>query len=96
MKIYLLTQDIKRGYDTYDSMIVAANTVKEAIRFSPSSHYEWSDILKSWEFVYWDGRRKAESHNTWCDDINQIIVTEIGLANPNIRSGVILASFNAG
>jgi hypothetical protein len=35
MKLFLLTQDICRGYDTYDSCIVCAESEEEAAKISP-------------------------------------------------------------
>lgn len=51
MKLYLLTQDEERGYDTFDSVVVAANSLEEAKLISPDTYRPWS------------GRSWAPNHN---------------------------------
>ena len=36
MNIYLLTQDERRGYDTYDSCVVFADSEDEALQIHPN------------------------------------------------------------
>lgn len=97
MKIFLLSQDMNSGYDTFDSAVVASENENEAKRIDPSGFREWSDEKDCWMFMYSDGgRRPEESHNSWVDHIDKISVTEIGIASPNIKKGIICASFNAG
>lgn len=42
LKLYILTQTINLGYDTYDSMIVCAETPKEAKDITIKKHYRES------------------------------------------------------
>lgn len=42
LKIYRLTQDENKGYDTFDSCIVKARTVEEASLINPDGN--WNDI----------------------------------------------------
>ena len=42
MNLYLLSQDENSGYDTYDSVIVAAETHGEASEIHPSVYGGWS------------------------------------------------------
>jgi hypothetical protein len=37
MKLYLLSQSVADGYDTYDSVVVAAKSIKDARTIHPSS-----------------------------------------------------------
>lgn len=83
-KLYLLTQNDNKGYDTYDSMIVCARKLEDAIRYHPSKYQnmlrkgdEWSDYC-------------------WANRPENVVVTFIGLARSNVKLGVVLASFNAG
>jgi len=48
MNLYLLTQDENRGYDTYDSMVVAARSEKEAKQIPPYSNYNWDSSYCEW------------------------------------------------
>jgi len=45
-KLWLLTQDIETGYDTYDSCVVCADTADEARMVTPDSWDRTS--LHSW------------------------------------------------
>ena len=87
MNLYLLTQDIVRGYDTYDSMVVVAHN-EEAARMISPCRYE-NDIHPSWpktedrDKIIVEYLGKAEMI-----DQDEIDDCETGL--------VIIASFNAG
>jgi hypothetical protein len=82
MNLYLLEQSVNNGYDTYDSVVVAAETEEEA-KFIHPSEYEKN----------WDG--KDCRFSDWCD-VKDISVTLIGTATTDTKKGVVLASFNAG
>jgi len=81
MNIYLLTQDINNDYDTYDAVVVSAESEEEARLMHPHGF----DITK------------ASAHDdSWVkpDQIDRIKVTLIGVSC--MRKCVILSSFNAG
>jgi hypothetical protein len=80
MKLFLLAQDSNNDYDTYDSCIVAAETKEDAITISPD---EYNAI---------GGGR----YTSWAFNYDSISCEEIGVANDNVKRGVVLASFNAG
>lgn len=44
MNIYLLSQDVNNGYDTYDSMVVVSDTAENAIKMSVDEYHDedWS------------------------------------------------------
>lgn len=94
-QLFLLEQTENNYYDTYDSMVVVAESVAEAIRISPSDCYEW-DEGGFWEFVYHDGRRSREAHRSWALHIENIKVTFLGDADPKLEKGIICKSYNAG
>jgi hypothetical protein len=98
LKLFYMTQDQERGYDTYDSCIVVAETPEEAIRINPSPSLVWIDDEQGWGFKYADGRLEPEYCTSWANNIDRITVFEIGiLTEPNYTSGtVVCASFNAG
>lgn len=97
MNLWLLSQEQSTGYDTFDSVVVAAQTEAAARRIHPSHYYEWDDTNTCWAFLYIDGRRELERHdNTWANDIDSIAVKFLGRATAGIKAGVICASFNAG
>lgn len=80
MNLYLLTQDESTGYDTYDSVVVAAKSEDEARKIHPS---EWVDG--------WDN-----SGGDWCSSPESVTVKMIGKAVKGTQAGVVLSSFNAG
>ncbi len=80
MKIWKIYQDHITGYDTYDSAIVAAETIEEARKVHPDGPSGW----------------KRKVGLTWCLDPDQVGAILIGEAEQNVPHGVILASFNAG
>jgi hypothetical protein len=88
MKIYLLTQNVVDGYDTYDSCVVCAENEEEARKIHPAEWVKEEDWKES----------KCSAASIWVSwkDIDKIKVTELGEANNNIKKGCILASFNAG
>ena len=46
MKIYLVQQDIVKGYDTYDSFICVTKNEKEARETNPNGY--WKDYYGDW------------------------------------------------
>lgn len=81
MKIWLLSQSVHTGYDTYDSAVVAAETENEARQIHPDA--------KVWPKVKYHG-----AFCTWAETPDQVDVTLIGEAAPDVDHGLILASFN--
>jgi hypothetical protein len=95
MNLYLLERNGEFDYDTYNSVIVCAESESAARRINPGGFYEWNEELNSWEFVYSNGIRRKEDDNTWVN-INELKCKLIGKANSCVTIGVVLASFNAG
>ena len=101
MKIYLVSQKVNNGYDTYDSMVVCAEDVQQAKRIHPSP--AWSDggyydeeIKEFWTKNVNGVPYFFEGFGSWTNDLNAINVEYIGEASKEIKKGVICASFNAG
>ena len=82
MNIYKLTNNLTRGYDTYDSAIVAAKSPAQAVKIPPS------------ESIKMDGSGK--SGDSWPTNPKWVGCEYVGKAASGTVSGVILASFNAG
>lgn len=80
MNLYLISQDVNKEWDTYDSAVVAAESEKAARLTHPAG-------------VSWDGK-KGDYDGTWCA-VTDVKATLLGISVPGI-SGVICASFNAG
>ena len=80
MNLYLISRNDNVGYDEYDSAVIAAPTEEAAKSF----------IVDGNEIRAWT---RNNSVNT--KDIN-ISIKLIGTASPDIESGIVIESFNAG
>lgn len=84
MKLFKLSQDVNDGYDTFDSVIVAAENEDDARNIHPQDNM-FSDL------PHWD-----DNYPVWCERPDQVTVEYIGEARPDLPKGIILGSFNAG
>ena len=96
MNIYRVTNVTVIGYDTYDSMIVAANTPVEARQIHPSC----SDIRvegDNWVEDCWNGTQPIYDTGCWVpySQIGSLVVDLLGAAEGQ-EVGALLTSFNAG
>jgi hypothetical protein len=48
MNLYLLTQKENSGWDTYDSVVVAAKNEQEAKKILPSEYSDWNNLCGTW------------------------------------------------
>lgn len=80
MNIYLISQGVNNGYDTYDSAVVIAVNEEQALSIHPSGDDSDNSKLN----IYGDWAAKED-----------ITAELIGTTNTT-KSGVIIASFNAG
>lgn len=105
MNLYLISQTERKGYDTYDSAVVAAQTPEEA-RLTHPREWEpllWCEALKSWEtpenisyFYVYPDRHWCYDRGDWASHTSHVEVKLIGVASPSIKEGVVCSSFNAG
>ena len=86
MNLYLLSQNEYQGYDTYDAIVVAAESEEYAREIHPYTGSYMFTNEQMW------------SCNSWVryEDRGKVKVTLLGKAVKGTESGVILASFNAG
>lgn len=80
MKIYLLSQNINRGYDTYDSMVVIAKDEEEARNIHPCG--EWRTLYRIGAWANNQSEVQVEYIGEASEDLT--------------ASGIICSSFNAG
>jgi hypothetical protein len=81
MKLWLLTQSVNVGYDTYDSCVVAANSEYDAKHIHPDKG------------VNWDGYESSQGEWASAIFVDAVLIGEAILGT---EAGVICASFNAG
>ena len=83
MNIYKVSQTGNDDYDTFDSMIVIAESEEDARWMRPDGR-SWDKIScrrRFWDDWYWP---------------EECTVELLGEALPGMKPGVVLASFNAG
>ena len=91
MNLYLLTQTVNCGYDTYDSCVVCAESAEEAKTYHPNSQDRW--INNKW--IYPDTLSPEWGNGSWAI-FECVTATLIGSAVAGTKPGVVIASFNAG
>lgn len=82
MKLYLITQRERTGYDTYDSAVVCAESELDAR--NTHAHGIPSETYNPWE------------SDMWASSPDNVTAELIGEASPSVEKGIVLASFNAG
>jgi hypothetical protein len=80
MKLYIVSQNDNNDYDTYDSILVCAESEEDAKSIDPHGN----------------AFKESERYGTWAFSAESLKCEEIGEAGVNQNRGVILTSFNAG
>ena len=80
MKLFLISQNQNRGYDTYDSAVVAAPDEETARNMNPEN----GKPMEKWD----------KDYSTWCSGPEHVKVIYLGEAVDS-EQGVECASFNA-
>lgn len=87
MKLFMLKQNEKGGYDTYSACVVCAGNEEEAKKIHPS---KWAE--DEWWLID-DGLR---SYSSWATKLENVTAIYLGEADEDIEKGIILSSFHAG
>jgi hypothetical protein len=98
MNLYLLTQNVNNGWDTYDSMVIAAENEEDAkhlsfVQCSAYEEYSTNDYITKkpvWRNYY--ESTYSFAYSSW--DKNPTV--ELIATNTLVDEGVVCASFNAG
>ena len=100
LNLYLISQTVNNGYDTFDSAVVAARDEEDARSIHPVS--SWLDMFYLPTVTQTakeaEEERKKHGYNndeTWATREN-VKVRLIGVGLPDVKRGVICASYNAG
>lgn len=96
MNIYKVEQDLIGGYDVWDSFVCVAETEQEARETYPSQYVTYHRDGYWYEITRGGDELKVVGRN-WVrfDQIDQLKVTLIGVADEKQTKGVIVASYNA-
>ncbi len=97
MNIYLLTQNANRGYDTFNSFVVAAPNAEEARRMHPRGDRRWVGPTDGGpgRWVWADDSWGIPGALGWVHP-SDVTVEHVGIALEGVKAGVLCASFNAG
>lgn len=82
MKLFLISQDQNKDYDTYDSAVVAAADEETARHMDPAN----GKPIEDW----------GKNYSSWCNGPEHVTVCYLGEAAYGVEQGVVCASFNAG
>lgn len=99
MKLYLITQDLVDGYDTYDSAVVAASSEQAARETHPCqlvTHHKDGKWMGTFAEKAGGGEYDMDYRSDWVsfENIDKVGVEYLG--ETDHKAGVICASFNAG
>ena len=96
MNIYRISQHKVRGYDTYDSAVVIAESSFAAGNMHPGNYVWRNGTWRCAEGVCAMCQYgSCYTGNTWCTP-KYVIVELLGTAQKGLKPGVVCASFNAG
>ena len=73
MKLWVISQTVNRGYDTYDSAVVAAETEEEARNILPSGE-SWDD---------------AHLYGVWASKPSEVTVEYLGVTDRDIAGIIL-------
>ena len=89
MNIYLL-EGTASGYDTFDSMVVIAESEEEAKQIHPYGNTNPEYNKDAWI------DEKENLYTVWAMSPEEVTAHCIGIADPNADKGIVVSSFNAG
>lgn len=84
-------QQENSGYDTFDSIVVAAHTEDDAKEMHPYGAWRKNTSSSVGEIKTFVAR-----NSVWASSPEKVTVQLLGVAEPDIEPGIILSSFNAG
>ena len=82
MLLFKLSQSYLKGYDTFDSCIVCADDIRDALTMSPAGGRITDEM--------------HQDYHEWPSNSMHINCEYIGDASPDQKKGIVLSSFNAG
>lgn len=99
MNLYLISQNTVDGYDTYDALVVSAESESDAATINPSEFVTHVTNGK-WMGTYSGGPETGSEYEYQAEDwVNYSEIKHIKveyLGKTTRERGVVLASFNAG
>jgi hypothetical protein len=90
LKIYKISQKVNNDYDTFDAVIVVAESEEEARMMNP-----YGDTSKKL-FSTFSPDSYTMISQCWAPELKYVKVKYIGEAGDKMKKGVVLASYRAG
>ena len=84
LKLYHISQSQNSGWDTTSDMVVCATSEDDARLVHPDDF----DLMDRDPWTY--------EWSSWCKSPDQVEVVYIGVAAPDVKPGIVCASFHAG
>lgn len=84
MNLYLISQTVNNTWDTYIAAVVCAPDEETARSLNPDTGKPMTDA---------DWRNGL--HDAWVSSPSDVQVRYLGPADPSVKPGLVLASFNA-
>ena len=85
MKLFLISQTERDGYDTYDSAVVCAESENDARLMHPDG-----------DMADFDTAVFSMRNRSWCGYASDVTVQYLGEADKSIQRGAVCASYRAG
>jgi hypothetical protein len=100
LNLYLISQTVNDDYDTFDSAVVAARDEEDARSIHPISSWLGMGNIPTVTQTAREAEEEKEkkgynSDDTWTTREN-VKVRFLGICSPDVKRGVICASYNAG
>ena len=100
LNLYLISQTVNNDYDTFDNAVVAAYDEEDARSIHPISSWLGMGRLPTVTPTAREAEEEKEKNgynedDTWTTREN-VEVRFIGIGSPDVKRGVICASYNAG
>ena len=100
LKLYLISQNVNNGYDTFSAAVVCAENEEDAKRVHPHDGFKayFDEEKKQFWTKRVDGKPYLfeDKYETWTNDLKKIRVEYLGEVKEGIKKGVICSSFHAG
>lgn len=93
LKLWLIEQNERTGYDVYDSAVVVAADEASARLIHPSQYAKnYDPTMSPKSYHSW-----TRPYGSWATHPDKVMTTFLGVADPALEDGAIVcASFNAG
>lgn len=92
-KLFKISQSVNRDYNAYFGAVVCAKSEDDAIKIHPDKYLALKWKNNDWYYKYPDGvEMKYDGYHRWVNNIKDVKVDELGIANDNINLNSVICS----